>query len=47
MRSESEFKFVTGLSQTYESPVSIWNESTRNELAQFIRDRIQLHQHSL
>ena len=46
MRSESEFKFVTGLSQTYESPVSIWNESTRNELAQFIRDRIQLHQHS-
>ena len=46
MRSQSELNFVVQLCSSYESPVSIWNESTRNELASFIRTRIQAHQHS-
>jgi len=46
MRQQSEFQFIGGLTEAYESPVSIWNESTRNELASFIRSRIQAHQHS-
>ena len=46
MRSNSELQFVNDLGSAYESPVSIWNESTRNELIQFISTRIQAHQHS-
>eukprot|EP00012_Vannella_robusta_P013653 CAMPEP_0206210724 /NCGR_PEP_ID=MMETSP0166-20121206/17706_1 /ASSEMBLY_ACC=CAM_ASM_000260 /TAXON_ID=95228 /ORGANISM="Vannella robusta, Strain DIVA3 518/3/11/1/6" /LENGTH=193 /DNA_ID=CAMNT_0053632429 /DNA_START=281 /DNA_END=859 /DNA_ORIENTATION=+ len=41
MRQQSEFQFIGGLTEAYES-----NESTRNELASFIRSRIQAHQHS-
>jgi len=46
MRNTSEFLFVNDLYESYESPESIWNESVRNELAAFIRSRIQAHQHS-
>ena len=46
LKDTTELQFIEGLCQTYETPVTIWNESTRNELAHFIKDKIEKHQNT-